>query len=335
MGNVMWETVPLVTSGFALAAFLAASVAWVWRAHLARSRNLIQTASEKDRGKLVAQALESYAIDTSKLTRERQYELAVQQITARETRFKWGAAVFTAVAVLVTAVALAAVFRGKAPDPVPPSPGPTPPAAVDEVEISAIDFLNYAGDEKAPRLDIKLTNRGTRSAFITAVKLHVKKVWPLNPLPQLTSAVVPPSHAYKVVIAPGESGKTYTLKVSHGLKADEQDRFTVQVEEHPWPGGNSIYWVKADIVANANDAVFSSKDLFCVVTQYGAAIPDKAWVERMAGVARERSLEFDEKGAREAIKANQRIVLEVAKLAGVKSPSLEAMIKSATKTDID
>ena len=109
----MWDAIAYVTSGFTLAAFLAAVAAWVYRIALLRQERLIQTAEESDRANLVAQALEFFPIETKKLPPEKQFELALEQIRAKASRFRTTAIVVTVVALLAASVALYAIYRGQ------------------------------------------------------------------------------------------------------------------------------------------------------------------------------------------------------------------------------
>ena len=272
---------------------------------------------------------------TSKLTREHQFDLAVKQIAARESRYRWGVVALVVLGVVVATIAGFAIVGSKPPARNPdPTPVPAPVAMLDEVEISDIGFAKYESDSKAPRLDIKLTNRGTRLAFIKEVNLKVMKAWHLQPLPQNAEAVVPPSHDYKLLITPGRAPESYLLKVSHGIKPDDPDRFTVQVEEDPWAGGNSIYLMKAEIIANAKNDLYPSKDLLCLISQYSTLVPDRAGLDGMAKVRREGGQPFDENIVMAAIRTNRAILLEVAKTDGVRSPALNAQIEAALKSDI-
>jgi hypothetical protein len=106
----MWEAITYVTSGVTLAAFLAASAAWVYRNKLLQQERLIRTALESDRAALVSRALEFFAINTEKLTREQQFELALKQIHARASRFRITAIVVTIIALLAVSVALLAIY---------------------------------------------------------------------------------------------------------------------------------------------------------------------------------------------------------------------------------
>src|SRR6266700_5775119 len=106
----MWEAIAYVTSGVTLAAFLAASAAWLYRNKIVQQERLIRTAPESDRAALVDRALEFFKVNTEKLTREQQFELAVKQIHARASRFRISAIVVTVIALLAATVVLFAIY---------------------------------------------------------------------------------------------------------------------------------------------------------------------------------------------------------------------------------
>jgi len=107
----MWTAIAWVTGPFSLAAFLAAVVAYAYRQRSLREAELIHAAPEDERARLVQDALEFFHVETSKLTRQQQYEIAMAQIQARARRFAIVAGVITAIAILSTALACYAISR--------------------------------------------------------------------------------------------------------------------------------------------------------------------------------------------------------------------------------
>ena len=116
----MWEAIAYVSSGLTLTAFLAAIAAWVYKHQSEEKERLLSTAPPSKRAKLVEQALESFHVDTSGLTKEQQYNLAVQQIQARAQRFRWTAIVVIILVVIAATVAAYAINRIVAPRPESP-----------------------------------------------------------------------------------------------------------------------------------------------------------------------------------------------------------------------
>ena len=113
--NTMWEAIAYVSSGLTLAAFLAAVVAWVYKHQSEEKERLLRAAPQSQRAKLVEQALESFHVDTSSLTKAQQYNLAVQQIQARAQRFRWTAIVVVILVLIAATVAVYAIDRIAAP----------------------------------------------------------------------------------------------------------------------------------------------------------------------------------------------------------------------------
>ena len=115
----MWEAIAYVSSGLTLTAFLAAVAAWVYKSKSEEKERLLRTAPQSQRAKLVEQALESFHVDASGLTKEQQYNLAVQQIQVRAQRFRWTAIVVVILVVIAATVAAYAIDRMTAPSPEP------------------------------------------------------------------------------------------------------------------------------------------------------------------------------------------------------------------------
>ena len=126
--NTMWEAIAYVSSGLTLTAFLAAVAAWVYKNKSEEKERLLQTAPQSQRAKLVEQALESFHVDTSSLTKQQQYDLAVQQIQARAQRFRWTAIVVVLLVLIAATIAAYAINRIAAPNPKSP-PEQTQPLA--------------------------------------------------------------------------------------------------------------------------------------------------------------------------------------------------------------
>ena len=80
----MWTAIQFVSSGFTLAAFFVAVAAWAYRRKLLADSELIRTAPKEERKALVfAKYGKLFDIDTTKLTKQQSYDLAVEQIRTR------------------------------------------------------------------------------------------------------------------------------------------------------------------------------------------------------------------------------------------------------------
>jgi hypothetical protein len=116
-GTSMWEAIAFVSSGVTLTAFLAAVVAWAYKTKAEERERLIRTAKPDQRADLVRNALEIFHVDTTGLTREQQYSLAIEQIRARAQRLKVVAALVCFLSVVAAAVALFAIAGNKTTSP--------------------------------------------------------------------------------------------------------------------------------------------------------------------------------------------------------------------------
>lgn len=84
----IFGAIQYVTSSVTLLALVAACVAWIAHSWIRKDENLIKAAPENDRNRLVEIALDRLEIDTSKLTREQQFQLALQHFELRGRRMR-------------------------------------------------------------------------------------------------------------------------------------------------------------------------------------------------------------------------------------------------------
>nr|WP_140896180.1 collagen-like protein [Pseudomonas caspiana] len=117
----MWETIQHVTTGLSLVAFLGALIAQAYQSQSQKNERLIKSAPESERGKLVANALEFFNIDTSGLSSAQQYTLALEQIHAKAQRFRTTAIVVCFLGLVFAGVAVYAMSRPSPPDLVSPA----------------------------------------------------------------------------------------------------------------------------------------------------------------------------------------------------------------------
>jgi hypothetical protein len=104
---LMWNAIGLVTSGFALVAFIAAAALAAVRSALLRTGDLIAKAPEAERGKLVQDALAGFHIDTSRITSESALVALLRQQMRSKERATLRLLVF-ALALVVVLASLAA-----------------------------------------------------------------------------------------------------------------------------------------------------------------------------------------------------------------------------------
>jgi len=106
-----WDAIQYVSSGITLVAFIAAIAAWIYRYRILQNERLIRTAPENERSALVERALEIFSIDTKQLSRQQQYDLALEQIRGRAARFRMTSIVVVIIAILAVGVTTFAIFR--------------------------------------------------------------------------------------------------------------------------------------------------------------------------------------------------------------------------------
>src|SRR4051812_46741065 len=107
----MWSMFTQVTTGLTLAAFIVAVSAKLYQSSLQQRERLIRMAPESERPPLIDKALEEFRVETPGLTKLQKYQLAVEQIKARERRFKAVTRVVLFVALLLGGISIFAISR--------------------------------------------------------------------------------------------------------------------------------------------------------------------------------------------------------------------------------
>jgi hypothetical protein len=105
-----WEAIKYVSSGFALCAFVVAALFTYLKNRSQEERKRIESAPPDDRADLVAKTLEIFNVDTTGLTRQQQFEIAMRQINGRIERFRLIAIVVVVLA--ITGAGLSAYALG-------------------------------------------------------------------------------------------------------------------------------------------------------------------------------------------------------------------------------
>ncbi len=106
-----WQTIPFVTTGLGLVAFALAGIFYFLRFRLKQRAELIISASSKDRLEAIALTAEQFRVDVSGLPLSKQSEIVLEQIAIRRRRDLLSTVVILAIAVLLTAIAMVAMFR--------------------------------------------------------------------------------------------------------------------------------------------------------------------------------------------------------------------------------
>lgn len=160
----MWSAIRYVTSWITLIAFICAVAAWAYRSYLLKRERLIKSVPEGQRARLVEKTFVLFKVDTAKLSPEHQYNLALKQIREQARQFHVTAAaivVITALAALLTYVAIPRLIPSPAP---PPVPSPTPSSACGNLsgEIEEVAVAPQGGNAQVfIRMSIKNTGHPT------------------------------------------------------------------------------------------------------------------------------------------------------------------------------
>jgi tetratricopeptide (TPR) repeat protein len=109
----MWQALQYVGTGLSLVAFIVAALLLAYRARLTNRAEIIKSAPEKERLDAIATTAEFFRVDVSGLTRVQQQDIALTQIQARTRRDLLLAGVSLAVAILLAAIAIAAIWASK------------------------------------------------------------------------------------------------------------------------------------------------------------------------------------------------------------------------------
>src|SRR5712671_534713 len=102
-----------VGTGLSLVAFAVAALLLAYRARLTNRAEIIKSAPEKERLEAIAATAEFFRVDVSGLSRAEQQDIALAQIHARARRDLLLAGVSLAVAILLAAIAIAAIWVSK------------------------------------------------------------------------------------------------------------------------------------------------------------------------------------------------------------------------------
>src|SRR5215471_1622157 len=113
----MWGALQYVGTGLSLVAFIVAAILLAYRARLTNRAEIIKSAPEKERLEAIATTAEFFRVNVSGLTRAQQQDIALTQIHARARRDLLLAGVSLAVAILLAAIAIAAIWASKAAGP--------------------------------------------------------------------------------------------------------------------------------------------------------------------------------------------------------------------------
>jgi hypothetical protein len=95
-----WEAIKYVSTGFTLCAFVVAALLSYFKSQTQEQRKRIESARPEDRADLVVRTLEFFNIDTTGLSRDQQFLIAMRQINGRIERFRIVAIVVVVLAII-------------------------------------------------------------------------------------------------------------------------------------------------------------------------------------------------------------------------------------------
>lgn len=192
----MWEAIAYVSSGFTLAAFLAAVVAWSFKAKVDERERLIRTAKPEERADLVRNTLEFFHVDATKLTKDLQYKVVLEQIHARSQRFRMVSVVICFLAAIAAVVAIYAMTERTAPQTTAGAIGGSseprsPQSAATRKPEPAIMKLQVSGQQQKVSTKGKMFNvvvfRVENETDETVRDVNIEVIpgeWPTHPLPK-------------------------------------------------------------------------------------------------------------------------------------------------------
>lgn len=112
----IWKAITFVTSGLTLVAFIFAGVFWILKSIVDKKENIIKSSAEGDRATLSRWLNEFFDVDTSTLTTEQKFQLALVQIKEKSKRFRTISIIVCVLAVLlffITVFALTQINNDK------------------------------------------------------------------------------------------------------------------------------------------------------------------------------------------------------------------------------
>lgn len=170
----MWTAIKYVSSGITLIAFICALAAWLYKSYLRRRERLINSVPENQRAGLVERTFLLFKVDTAKLTREHQYNLALEQIHEQTKKFMVTAGVIVIIAGLITIVSFVAIPKIGP----PPTPSPTPMATAESLsgEIERVEVITNPGGGVQVFMYLSIKNTGTQPTGVKQYAIRIDHV---------------------------------------------------------------------------------------------------------------------------------------------------------------
>jgi thiol-disulfide isomerase/thioredoxin len=126
------------------------------------------------------------------------------------------------------------------------------------------------------------------------------------------------------------------IPVSHGLAPNEFDRFTIEIEDDPIlsVGSGQIYQADLEIVMNGESKTIRKENLLFAVTYFTEGFPTESELTELIEAQKSVDDKVNPAAVRQAMRTIRTRILDVSKLLGTFSPSLEQLIDTAKKSDV-
>jgi tetratricopeptide (TPR) repeat protein len=110
----IWETIPKITTPFALIAFLATIILFIYKSKWRSKEKIIEGVNESQKLQAINTILRDFSnIDTAELTKKQKYELTQELIAQKIQRFKISAFISVVIAVILATVILIVNWNSK------------------------------------------------------------------------------------------------------------------------------------------------------------------------------------------------------------------------------
>jgi hypothetical protein len=245
----MWTAISYVSSALTLIAFVWAVSAWLYRFRLLRTERLIRTVPETERAALVERTLVLFSIDSTKLTRDQQYKLALRQIHEQAANYRVTAIVVVIIACLAAAVTLIALFRTQSTntDNLPqisptstPVPSSTPAAIQTPAQTSSLTSSN-AGKIEGCRVHDGIDPDPVASSgkWLKGIKIEAR-----NAQGDVLETVSDSEGLFEFIVPASDAGSEYKLTIYNGGWPREQ---TVTVHPNKFTEVPRLFCVRREV----------------------------------------------------------------------------------------
>lgn len=192
-----------------------------------------------------------------------------------------------------------------------------------------------------PVVDVTVKNAGGKTAVITRAEVEVAQSWHLALQFPLLQAM-PPSAHYQLTIEPTRA-PPYTVQtaVSHAIKPDEPDRFTLTLAPAPMTPFESLYHLTLTLIYDGRrrtppvSLIVAMPDMSASQPEYFRRQFYEKWARHQAHVWQSEHWKrvvdacFDEQRANEIDRLNRRYLGEVAAIEGTLNRRAAELIRAA------